>query len=92
METLFMSFENSKTNESNKFRYYHTDKLNLKNPSKNIPLVFITNAKTFHLHITTTNVRYLPQPGMMKLICLMDHILYLIFKIILNTLLKTTRL
>ena len=33
METL-----NSKTNESNKFIYQFTDKLNLKNPNKNIAL------------------------------------------------------
>ena len=34
-----MNTENSRTNESNKFRYYFTVKLNLKNPSKNIALV-----------------------------------------------------
>ena len=30
METVFMNTENSKTNESNKFIYQFTDKLNLK--------------------------------------------------------------
>ena len=39
METIFMNTENSKTNESNKFIYEFRDKLNLKNPSKNIALV-----------------------------------------------------
>ena len=40
METIFMNTENSKTNESNKFIYQFTDKLNLKNPNnKNIGLV-----------------------------------------------------
>ena len=35
-----MNTENSKTNESNKFIYQFTDKLNLKNPNnKNIGLV-----------------------------------------------------
>ena len=34
-----MNTENSKTNESNKFMYQLTDKLNLKNPNKNIALV-----------------------------------------------------
>ena len=29
---------NSKTNESNKFNYQFTDKLNLKNPNKNMAL------------------------------------------------------
>ena len=34
-----MDTENSKTNESNKFIYYFTDKLNLKNANKSIALV-----------------------------------------------------
>ena len=34
-----MNKENNKTTESNKFSYYFTDKLNLKNPNKNIALV-----------------------------------------------------
>ena len=38
METLFMNTLNSKTNESNKFMYQLTDKLNLKNPNKNMAL------------------------------------------------------
>ena len=36
METLFLNTLNCKTNESNKFMYQFTDKLNLKNPNKNI--------------------------------------------------------
>ena len=40
METIFMNTESSKTNESNKFIYQLTDKLNLKTPNnKNIGLV-----------------------------------------------------
>ena len=40
METIFMNTENSKTNESNKFIYQFTDKLNLKTPNnKNIGLL-----------------------------------------------------
>ena len=38
MEKIFMNTENSKTSESNKFVYHFTDKLNLKNPNKNIAL------------------------------------------------------
>ena len=34
-----MNTLNSKTNESNKFIYRFTDKLNLKNPNKNMALV-----------------------------------------------------
>ena len=39
METIFMNTLNSKKNESNRFIYQFTDKLNLKNPNKNIALV-----------------------------------------------------
>ena len=38
METIFINTENSRTNESNKLFYEFTDKLNLKNPNKNIAL------------------------------------------------------
>ena len=34
METIFLNAENSKTNESHRFRLDLTDKLNLKNPKK----------------------------------------------------------
>ena len=39
METIFISTLNSKTNESNKFNYQFTDKLNLKNSNKSMALV-----------------------------------------------------
>ena len=40
METIFTNNENSKTNESNKFIYQITEKINLKTPNnKNIGLV-----------------------------------------------------
>ena len=61
MVTIFMNTENSKTNESSKFRYF-TDKLNLKNPSKNITLVNLSICytwKTLNLHIATANLKYL---------------------------------
>ena len=38
MKTIFMNTLNSKTNESTRFIYPFTDKLNLKNPMKNIAL------------------------------------------------------
>ena len=38
METIFMNALNSKTNKFNRFVYQFTDKLNLKNPNKNIAL------------------------------------------------------
>ena len=38
METIFMNTENSKTNEPHRFNLDLTDKLNLKNPNKNMAL------------------------------------------------------
>ena len=38
METVFMNALNSKTNESNKFIYQLTGKLNLENPNNNMAL------------------------------------------------------
>ena len=38
METIFMNTENSKTNEAHRFRLDLTDKLDLKNPKKNMVL------------------------------------------------------
>ena len=49
-----MNTENSKTNESNKFIYQFTDKLNLKNPNnKNIGLVNLS------IYYTQKNVKSL---------------------------------
>ena len=38
METIFMNSENSKTNEPHSFRLSLADKLNVKNPNKNMTL------------------------------------------------------
>ena len=87
-----MNTLNSKANESNRFMYQFTDKLNLKNPNKNMALANLSIYYTWEsikLNTTTTKLKFLPQHGMINLICLMDHILLLIFKIILNTSSKT---
>ena len=39
MEAIFMNTENSKTNEPRRFKLDLADKLNLKNPKKNMALV-----------------------------------------------------
>ena len=39
METIFMNTENSKTSKPHRFKLDLTDKLNLKNPNKNMALV-----------------------------------------------------
>ena len=45
METIFMNAENGKTNEPQRFKLYLTDKLNLKNPNKDMAL---TNLSTYY--------------------------------------------
>ena len=64
METIFMNTENSKTNESHKFRLTLLDKINLKDPHKNKALanlsVFYT-WKTLSLHIITINLKSMLQ-------------------------------
>ena len=90
-----MNTENSKTNESNKFIYQFTDKLNLKSSKKNKALVNSSIYYTWKIiksEYKTINLRSLLQLGMMNLIYLMDLILLLIYKIILNTSLKNMRL
>ena len=95
METIFMNTENSKTNESNKFIYQFTDKLNLKTPNnKNIGLVNLSiyyTWKTLNLRTTTRNLKYLLPLEMMNLNCLMNHILLQTFKVTLNLSSKNTK-
>ena len=83
-----MNTLNSKTNASNKFMYQFTDKLNLRNPSKNMALdnlsIYYIHGKLLNLNTTTLTLKYMLQLGKTNLICLMDHILFLICKIILN--------
>ena len=76
-----MNTANSKTKHSNKFVYNFTDKLNLKNPNKNIAL-----GKMLNQIIITTNLKYQHPRGTIRLMCLMVLIQLLLFKIILNTL------
>ena len=45
METIFMNTENSKTSEPHRFKLDLTDKLNLKNPNKNMA---VANLSIYH--------------------------------------------
>ena len=88
-----MNTENSKTNEYNKFLYEFTDKLNLKNPNKNMVLANLSIYYAWkNIKSEYSNNKFLPQLGMMNLIYLMDLIPFLIFKIILSKLLKNMKL
>ena len=87
METVFMNTENSKTNETHKFRLTLADKLNLNNPDKNMALANLSmylTWKNIRSEYKKINLKCLLQLGMILLICLMDHVLFQIFKIILK--------
>ena len=61
-----MNILNTKTNESNRFMYQFTDKLNLKNPNKNMALANLSiyyTWKNIKLNTTTINLKYLLQHG-----------------------------
>ena len=90
-----MNTLNRKTNESNRFVYQFTDKLNLKNPNKNIALANLSTYNTlkniesecnnnkFKVSAPTWNDEFNSPNG---------FILFLIFKIILNTSFKNMKL
>ena len=75
MKTIFMNTENSKTNESHRFRVALADKF-----------------KIYFKFTTTIYLKSLLQLGMLHSICLMDHILFQTFKIILNLSSRNTKL
>ena len=90
-----MNTLNSKTKESNRFIYQFNDKLNLKNPNKNMALANLSiyyTWKKIKREYKTTNLKLLLQLGMMNLICLMDLIRFLTYKIILNISSKNMKL
>ena len=51
METFFMNSKNSKTNKPDRFKYDLIDKLDLKNPNKNMALANLS------IYYTWKNVR-----------------------------------
>ena len=85
METFFMNSKNSKTNEPNRFKYDLIDKLDLKNPNKNMALA---NLSIYYIwknqSIKTISLKYQHLLGMKHLTCLMDRIIYQKYKTILN--------
>ena len=84
-----MNTLNSNTYESNKFMHQFTDKLNLENPNKNMALVNLSIYSTWKNIKSEYNNNQL---GIINLIYLMDYILFLIFKIILNISSKNMKL
>ena len=93
METIFMNTENGKSNEPHRVRLTLADKLNLKDPSKNMALANLSIYYTWkNIKLAYNNNKFLLQLGMMNLICLMDHILLQTSKTTLNLSSKNTKL
>ena len=89
MGTIFMNTDNSKTNEPHRFRLTLEEKLNLKDPSKNMTLANLS------IYYSWKNIKPAYSNNKFKmsaptwndiLICLMDHIQFQAFKITLNLL------
>ena len=80
MKTFFMNRKNSKTSESYKFRHDLIDKLDLRNPNKNMALanlsIYYTWKSVLSQLIITLSLKYQHQLGMKHLTCLMDSIIY----------------
>ena len=79
-----MNTENSKTSEPHRFKLDLADKLNLKDPKKNIALanlsIYITRGKTSSQNTATINLKFQLQLGKILLIYQMVLILLRIFK------------
>ena len=79
METFFMNSKNSKTNEPNRFKYDLIDKLDLKNPNKNMALANLSIyylGKMLSQLIKKISLKYQHQLEIKHLTCLMDRIIY----------------
>ena len=92
METFFMDSKNSKTNESYKFKYHLIDKLDLKNPYKNMALanlgIYYTwknvqstyNNNKFKISAPTLNETFDLPDGSYNISEIQDYIEYIIKK------------
>ena len=92
METVFMNTLNSKRNESNIFIYQFTDKLNLKNPNKNIALANLSiyytwrnikseyNNNKFKIHASIWNDGFNLPDGSYNIEQIQDYFKYIIEK------------
>ena len=88
MGIIFMNSENSKTFKPHILILKLTDKLELRRGEKIIALSNLSiyyTWKNIKAHRITIILKYQHQNGMINLNCLMGHILYQMFEIILNT-------
>ena len=92
MEKIFMNTLNSETNESNKFMYQFTDKLNLKNPTENMALANLSiyytwkntksenNNSKFKISASTWNDEFNFPDGCYSVSDIQDYFEYIIKK------------
>ena len=92
MDTIFMNSKNSKISKPHVLILNLTDKIDLRRRKK---IIALSNLSTYYTwknkkkkHTTIINLKYKLQHGMINLYYLMNHILYQIFKAILNILKK----
>ena len=82
-----MNFEKSKTTDTHRLLHNLTDKINLKRSDNYVALSNLSiyyTCKNIKKSYKSNKIKYQIQHGMKNLNYLMDHILYQIFKIILN--------
>ena len=88
MATFFMNSKNIKTNKPNRFKYDLIDKLDFKNPNKNMALANLSIYYPWkNVKSTCNNNKFKisgPTWNMKHLTCLMDRIIYHKYKTILN--------
>ena len=92
METFFMNTKNSKTNEPHKLKYNLIDKLDLKNPNKNMALASLSiyytwknvksiyNDNKFKISAPTWNVTFDLPDGSYNIPAIQNYIEYIIKK------------
>ena len=92
METIFVNTLNSKANESNRFVYQFTDRLNLKYPNKNIAIANLSicytwknikseyNNNKFKIHAPTWNDEFNLSNGSYSVSDIQDYFEYIIKK------------
>ena len=90
METFFMNSKNSKTNKPNRFKYDLIDKLDLKNPNKNMALANLSiyytwknvkstyNNNKFEISAPTCNETFDLPDGSYNISEIQDYIEYII--------------
>ena len=87
MNNIFMNYKNSKTSDPHRLLLNLIHKINLKTSKRQVVLSnlgIFYNGKIQKSHLRTINLKNRLQHGRNNLNYLMDHILYQIFKIILN--------